>query len=241
MQHIVNEERIERGARIGKIAMFAGLAFLVGGLVISLALPAYIWASFASLVLGLVVSSIGTMNMNRWVREPRADQALAQGLKGFDDRYCLYSYLLPAPHVLLSPKGLYVLTAQGQEGKIRYEGEQFKRDFSVGRLFRWMADEGLGQPLRMANAEVEAMREFLDEHEVGQEVEIHNILVFYHPKAELEVGDIPRPVVDPKGLKNVIRKQIDDKLPQRQYRQIEDLFDEVSEVWWEGEEDEGRS
>ena len=30
------------------------------------------------LLLGLLVSSVGTMNMNRWVREPRADQAVRQ-------------------------------------------------------------------------------------------------------------------------------------------------------------------
>ena len=108
MQNIVNETRIVRGARIGKIGTFAGLGFLVLGLIVSLTLQAtgLLWVSFVCLLLGILVSSVGTMNMNRWVREPRADQALAQGLKGFDDRYRLYSYFLSAPHVLLGPTGL---------------------------------------------------------------------------------------------------------------------------------------
>ena len=121
MQNIVNETRIARGARIGKIGTFAGLGFLVLGLIVSLTLQAtgLLWVSFVCLLLGILVSSVGTMNMNRWVREPRADQALTQGLKGFDDRYRLYSYFLPAPHVLLGPTGLYVLTKMGQDGAIR--------------------------------------------------------------------------------------------------------------------------
>ncbi|MFN2153822.1 MAG: hypothetical protein ACK2UX_01190, partial [Anaerolineae bacterium] len=136
MQSIVNEAKITRGARVGKIATFAGLGFLVLGLIASLMLRvgAVIWISFACLLLGILVSSVGTMNLNRWVREPRADQALAQGLKGFDDRYRLYSYLLPAPHVLLSPAGLFVLTPMGQDGVIRFDGQKFRRDFSAIRL-----------------------------------------------------------------------------------------------------------
>ena len=128
MKIITDEVRIAKGARLGKIATFVGLGFLVAGLIISLALQEtpLLWLSFGCLLAGLVISSMGTMNMNRWVREPRADQALAQGLKGFDDRYRLYNYTLPAPHVLLSPMGLYVLTAMGQDGVIRYEDDKFQ-------------------------------------------------------------------------------------------------------------------
>jgi hypothetical protein len=189
MRNIVNERRVARGARIGKIGMFAGLGILGIGLVVSLMLQSssLIWISFACLLLGFLVSSIGTANMNRWMRDPRADQALARGLKGFDARYRLYSYFLPAPHVLLSPQGLYVLTAMGQDGAIRYDGQKFHRDFSLVRLLRFMADEGLGKPLAEADAQVAALKKFLDEHDAGQDVEIQNMLIFFNPRAELAV------------------------------------------------------
>jgi hypothetical protein len=229
MEYIVNEVRVERGARVGKIATFVGLGLLVAGLIVSLLMKEspMLWLSFLFLLLGLLISSVGTMNMNRWVREPRADQALAQGLKGFDDRYQLYNYFLPAPHVLLSPMGLYVLTAMGQDGVIRYDGTKFRRDFSIGRLFRFMAEEGLGKPFAEANAQVEALRKLLDEHGVGEEVEIQNIVVFYNPRAELVISDPPRPVANPKGLKKAIRKRQGVKLAGRQYQQLEELFDEA--------------
>lgn len=228
MQNIFNERRVERGARIGKIGMFAGLGILGLGLVVSLTLQAssLIWISFGCLLLGFLVSSVGTMNMNRWMREPRADQALAQGLKGFDARYRLYSYFLPAPHVLLSPQGLYVLTAMGQDGVIRYDGQKFRRDFSLVRLLRFMADEGLGKPLADADAQVAALRKFLDEHDTGEGIEIQNLLVFFNPKAELSISDPPRPMIAPKGLKKALRKQ-QGKLPSEQYRRLRDLFDQA--------------
>jgi hypothetical protein len=230
MQNIVNEVRVQRGARVGKIATFVGLGLLVAGLIVSLLMreSPMLWLSFLFLLLGLLVSSVGTMNMNRWVREPRADQALSQGLKGFDDRYRLYNYFLPAPHVLLSPMGLYVLTAMGQDGVIRYDGNKFRRDFSAGRLFRFMAEEGLGKPFAEANAQVEALHKFLDEHGVGEEIEIENILVFFNPRAELVISDPPRPVANPKGLKKAIRKRGEAKLRGGQYQQLQELFDEAT-------------
>ena len=232
MQIIVNETRIARGTRIGKIATFAGLGFLVVGLVASLTLQtaSLLWVSFVCLLLGILVSSVGTMNMNRWVREPRADQALARGLKGFDDRYRLYSYFLPAPHVLLGPSGLFVLTAMGQDGTIHYDGQKFRRDFSAARLLRFMAEEGLGKPFAEADSQVRAMQKLLDEQGVGEGVEIQNVVVFYNPRAQLSISDPPRPLVTQKGLKKAVRKQQaegETKLSGDQYRELRDLFDQA--------------
>jgi hypothetical protein len=233
MQHMINDRQIVRGQRVGKIATLIGLGFLVAGLIVSLFLraPSLIWLSFLFLLLGLIVSSVGTMNMNRWVREPRADQALAQGLKGFDDRYVLYSYYLPAPHVLLSPAGLYVLTAMGQDGVIRYDGEKFRRDFSAGRLLRFMAEEGMGKPGAEAESQVQALRKALDEQGAGEGVDIQNVLVFYNPRAELVLSDTSQPVVNAKGLKKALRKQQradqGEGLSNAQYRALRELFDQA--------------
>jgi hypothetical protein len=232
MRLVVNEEKITRGARLGKIATFVGLGFLVAGFIISLTLRdlVFLWVSLGCLVIGMLISSVGTMNMNRWVREPRADQALAQGLKGFDDRYVLYSYVLPVPHVLLSPAGLFILTAMGQDGTIRYDGEKFSRNFSLGRVLRFMAEEGLGRPLAEAESQSQTLQKFLEEQELGEDVEIQNVLVFYNPRADLDVSESQVPIVNPKGLKKAIRKQADEKLPARQYQALRKLFDSGTEA-----------
>jgi hypothetical protein len=228
MKIVTNEERIAKGARLGKIMTFAGLGLLIIGLVVSLTMQnsPLLWLSFGFLLAGLLVSSIGTMNMNRWVREPRADQALAQGLKGFDDRYQLYNYTLPAPHVLLSPTGLYVLTAMRQDGQIRLEGDKFHRAFSPVRLLRFVAEEGMGKPFAEADSQVEVLQAYLEENDAGEGVDIQNALVFFNPNVQLSVSEPPRPVVLPKGLKKVIRKEQGQKLPPAQYTQLQALFEE---------------
>jgi hypothetical protein len=228
MRAITNEARIARGARLGKIATLAGLGFLVAGLIISLVTQGspLLWLSLVCLALGLLVSSVGTFNMNRWVREPRADQALAQSLKGFDNRYQLYNYFLPAPHVLLGPTGLYVLTAMGQDGVIRCEGDKFRRDFSAGRVLRFMADEGLGKPFVEGDEQVATLKEYLEENgvEIDEDLQLQNILVFHNPRAQLVLSDPSRPVVIPKALKRAIRRNSDAQLSSAQYAQLEELF-----------------
>jgi hypothetical protein len=227
VDNITNVKKIVRGARQGKIATFSGLGLLVIGLIISLTLQQspLLWLSLVFLLLGFLVSTIGTMNMNRWVREPRADQALSQGLKGFDNRYRLYNYFLPAPHVLLTPVGLWVLTALGQDGVIHLEGDKFRRNFSVGRIFRFMADEGLGRPFAEADSQVQSLRQFLSSHEIDDDLEIQSVIVFYNPRAQLEVSEPARPVTDVKGLKKAIRKQGNGGLSSSQYRQLQELFE----------------
>jgi hypothetical protein len=227
MEAIVNEKRVVRGARLGKIATALGLGFLAAGLVVSLSMKEspILWLSFGFLLVGILVSSVGTLNMNRWVREPRADQSLAQALKGFDDRYRLYSYVLPAPHVLLSPLGLFVLTAMGQDGAIRLEGGRFHRGMTAGRILRFMADEGLGKPLAEGDDQVRALQQYLGEHGVDGDVDIQNVLVFYNPGVQLEVSDPPRPVIIPKALKRVIRKQAGAGLPTAKQGELRELFE----------------
>lgn len=223
MRTITNEKQVARGARLGKILVFGSLGFLVAGLILALRLTQlyYVWISLACLAIALVATTIGFAFMNRWVREPRADQALAAGLKGFDERYRLYNYTLPAPHVLLAPNGLFVLTPMGQDGAIRYEGK-FHRRFSVVRLLRFLSDEGLGRPFAEGDRQVSALKQLLRQNGI-EDVDVQNLVVFYNPRVQLEAIDPPRPVLLPGGLKRLIRAQ--SKLSPALYRQLEDLFE----------------
>jgi len=229
MRSITNQQKVTRGARLGKILVFGSLGFLVAGLVLALRMTElyYLWISLGCLALALVGTTIGFAFMNRWVREPRADQALATGLKGFDEHYRLYNYTLPAPHVLLSPGGLFVLTPMGQDGAIRYEDGRFHRRFSVGRLFRFLSDEGLGRPFAEGDRQVSSLKQLL-EHSGIEDVEVQNLIVFYNPRVQLQVlgsSDAPRPVLLPGGLKRVIRGQTKGRLSPALYRRLQDLFE----------------
>jgi hypothetical protein len=58
-------------------------------------------------------------------------------------------------------------------------------------------------------------------------VEIQNVMVFYHPRAQLNISEPPRPVANPKGLKKALRRQPGEGLSGSQYRQLRELFDQA--------------
>ncbi len=205
MQIITNEKLIKNRARLGRVASFVGLAVLILGLVASLSLQ-WLLASFGCLFVGFVLSQVGLYHASRWVREPRADQTLVKILKGFDDRYYLYNYVLPARHVLLAPFGLCVINPKDQGGKVRCEGEKWRHESSWGRaILRFFGQEGLGNPTKEARAEVEKLRRFLAERLPDDDVPIEGVVVFTNSQVDLETENPAVPVLDGKQFKYFLR------------------------------------
>jgi hypothetical protein len=231
MKTIVNEQFVQRRANLAKWALFGGMAILALGFVLSLSRRGTLALLIGSLLLGWLLSTVGSANTMRWVRRPRADEAMAEAIKGFDDRYRLYHYLLPAPHVLLSPAGLFVLTAMRHEGRIRYEAGKWRRDFSLWRAVRFMTEEGLGRPDSLAAAEAASLRNWLAEQPEAPDVEVHSVLLFVHPTVELEATDTPRPALVPDELGRLLSKhRASTPLDKRTYQRLRALFDEVVKI-----------
>jgi hypothetical protein len=230
MKTIVNEQLVKRRANLGKWALFGGMGVLALGFVLSLSRQGSVGWMLGCLVLGWLLSTIGSANTMRWARRPRADEMIAQAIKGFDDRYRLYNYVLPAPHVLLSPAGLFVLTAMRHEGRIRYEDGKWRRDFSLWRTVRFMTEEGLGRPHSLASAEAADLQKWLDQQEDPPEAEIHSVLVFVHPTVELDARDAPQPALLPKDLKRLLSThRTTSPLGKKEYYQFRRVFDSVTD------------
>jgi hypothetical protein len=190
---------------LGRVASFAGLAVLILGLVASL-YPQWLLASFGCLFVGFVLSQVGLYHANRWVKEPRADQTLDKILKGFDDRYHLYNYVLRAPHVLLAPFGLCVINPKNQAGKVRCEGEKWRHEAGWRRvILRFFGQEGLGNPTKEVRSEIERLRRFLAQRLPDEEVPIEGMVVFTNPQVDLETENPTVPVLDGKQLKSFLR------------------------------------
>lgn len=229
MRVITNKKLIRNRARLGRVASLVGLAVLFLGLVASL-YPQWILASFGCLVVGFVLSQVGVYNANRWVKQPRADQRLDKILKGFDDRYQLYNYILPAPHVLLAPFGLCVITPRDQRGKVRCQGEKWRHQAGWSRILRFFGQEGLGNPTKEVRAHVEKLRRFLAKRLPGDEVPIEGVVVFTNPEVDLETEDPAVPVLDGKQFKSFLRDLSKQRpIPASQRKQLaEVLAEEVS-------------
>src|SRR5512144_1926081 len=116
MNIAIDEKLVKRNRLIAQIASIAGLVILIGGMIISFQRKDMINISFASLIIGFILSQIGIYFTNRWGRSPRPDELLNQALKGLDGKYSIYHYVTPVPHLLVGPAGMWILMPRNQKG-----------------------------------------------------------------------------------------------------------------------------
>jgi hypothetical protein len=207
MRVIANTKKIERNRKIGLFTSFGSLIVLVIGLVLSFQ-PNMIGLAYGALLVGLITSQIGIYYGNRWGRSPRIDERLTQGLKGLDDRYTLYHYIAPVPHLLTGPSGIWVLVPQYQEGTILYENKRFKQQ-GVGVFKRFFAQEGLGRPEMEAQSYQQEMKKFLQkELPEGSQPEVQPLIVFINPKASVQVSESPTPALHVEKMKDFMRRKL---------------------------------
>ena len=224
-----NERIIRRRARVAQIANLGGMAVLAAGLVISLTKPEWALFTLVFLIIGVIASQYGIATAYRYARKPRLDEELASALKGLDDRYRLYNYVLPAYHVLLSPKRVYALVAKGIGGRIICEGRRFRHAgrFSLGRLLRFFSPEFLGDPVREAEWDKAAVEEWIRQHVDGVGVTVEPLIVFLNPRAELEIRNPEVRAVRAKNLKSALRGGDGPTISSDAYRRLARAFEDV--------------
>jgi hypothetical protein len=202
---IRNDAYIQKRSKIGRYTSLAGLLILLAGMLISIFRSEYITFSFACLLIGFVLSQIGIYYGNRFVRPDRPDEALTKALKGLDDRYYLYHYQLPTSHVLLAPDACYVLSVYPQSGRIMARGDRWRQALGWRWLFAWLGQEGIGNPTKAAQFEVESLQRYLTKKLPDVDVPLAPVIVFSHPNVALDVTGTAVPVVHVKKLKDWLR------------------------------------
>ena len=206
MKVYINQGYIKRRAAVGKYASLIGLVVLGGGLIISLRNPRLFFISFGTLILGFLLSNVGIYYANRYVRPDRPDAVLGQALKGLDNRYALYQFLLPASQVLREPGGLTVFVPRPQEGLTSYQGGKWRNKQGWSRVLRWVGQEGLGKPELELERETQALRDWLEKKTPDLDVPVRGVVLFTHPNAELQLDAPPVTVLRPKQLKGWLRR-----------------------------------
>ncbi len=214
MKIITNEALIAKRKKIATRLSPLAMVLLLGGLatnIISLrddaVSPLLFYATLALLVLGFLTSTIATGLINRWVREPRADQHLTNALKGFDNKHTLFNYTAKAPHILISPTRLYAITTKFHDGQVSVKNGKWHRNFSFGRLLRFFADEGLGNPTLEAQQNAQILTKLVTSNlPEAADIPIQPVIVFTDPKIDLTVEGSDVPVLKGKQLKTFIRE-----------------------------------
>jgi len=216
MKVITNEEIIAKRKKLANILAPAALFLLLGGLLTNfLSLrdetisSTYFYATLLLLLLGFTASSISSGLVTRWVREPRADQILSDSLKKFDNRHILLNYTTSAaPHILIAQNKVYAILTKPQGGGIHVAGKRWKRDFSLGRVFRFFAEESLGNPTLEAQHNAERVQKLIAKHlPEGTEVPVEPVVLFTDPKVSLTVRDSEVAVMKSKEFKTFVREQ----------------------------------
>ena len=205
MKVVTNEKLIASRAKLGKRASLIGLLILLAGFAISFS-PNLFYISLGCLIIGFTVSNIGVFNANQWIKQPRADQVLSRGLKGFSNKFTLFNYTGPIPHGIVGPPGVIVFLVKLQEGKISVNSNRWKQAFSFRRLMAFFGSESLGNPGRDLKALVEAAKTACARTLPDVEVPVHGAVVFSSPKAELTTLQDPDvPVLMEKDLKDFLK------------------------------------
>ena len=150
MKAITNTEIIENRAKWAKRIAPLTMIFLVGGLItnfLSINQPQYFRPTLILLVLGFIFATISSHLTNRWVKEPRADQILANTLKKFGNDFVLFNYTTSPAHILLTPSRLYVIVVKQQDGPVQVNGYRFSRKFNWKLFFKTLRAELPGEEM----------------------------------------------------------------------------------------------
>lgn len=205
MKVIRNDQYIQKRGKIARYTSGAALIILLGGMVITWFRSDLVTLAFVCLLIGFILSLFGIYYGNRFARPDRPDITLTRALKGLDDRYFLYHYNTPTPHLLVGPDACYVLSVQMQTGKISVQGKRWKQSMGWRRIFLWMGQESVGDPTKAAQAEVETVERYLGKQLPNVEAPLTPVVVFSDPNAELDVTEPEVSVVHVKKLKDWLR------------------------------------
>jgi len=208
MRIITHPKKIERYHKIGLYTSLGSLILLFGAVALTLTLrPDLTSYSFFAMFGGLILSQVGVYFANRWGKSPRVDERITQSLKGLDDRYRLYHYTTPVPHLLTGPAGVWVLVSQYQGGTITYENDRFRQQ-GVRFFSKVIGQEGLGKPEMEAQAYQQDMVKYLQKEISGEDLPpIQAVIVFTNAKANVQAQEAPVPTLHVDKLKDFIRRK----------------------------------
>ncbi len=177
--------------------------------------------SFASLIIGFLAASVGSFFINRFAprRWPnskvmaRPDEVLARLLKGINDQYTLYNWVIPGvSHLLVGPCGILTFVLRSDKGRLQVTGKRWREPFTVGRLFTLFAREGVGNPPQEIAENLKVMTEVRDEMAQGaaadySQIPIQGAAAFVHEELDLTVQDPTVRVLLPQAILSYVHEQ----------------------------------
>ena len=252
-----NIAEINRKNNLGRRFSMAGLIVLAIGFIASL-MPGWlptpvlsvlqhygIIVSFGSLFAGFACARLGSYYINRYARRPwpdskiraRPDEVLEGNMKGFDDKFVYFAHSLPASnYVLVGPCGILLFALRNEAGRVTVTGDRWREPFSMGRILRVLAQEGIGDPPRELEEQKARLRQLLSTTGTGDagpgkwaDVPIEGAVVFLNNAVQLETDSPTVPILRLEQVKEYVRRKVKEvKLPTSTLRELTDYLRENS-------------
>jgi hypothetical protein len=249
MRVVTNENLVKRNKNMATRLFFFSLLILIGGFILAngpiLGVDAleqlytneaaYVLLMPLVLMIGFATTLISVRQTNLWVRVPRPEDALPDGLKGLSNKSSLYNYYhLPARHILLAPQGVYAIVTRYQEGQHVVEDDRWRtKRGCLANFVTFFRMDGIGNPTRDAQMVAAYVQEMIKPF--APDVEVQPLIVFTDPRAEVEIiGETSVPVLyaDTKrkpNLKDYMREQSREG-NQLGPAELDELIDEFEET-----------
>jgi len=196
----------QRNRRIAHFLFFFSMAVLVGGFIIANTqltavnednpnVAVSILLPWLVLPIGFICTIISVRMTNLWIRKPRPEEAIRDGLKGISKKSVLYNYYhFPARHVLIAPQGVFAVVTRFQEGKFRVEGDKWSTQASFfSRFMRFFRRDDIGNPTEDARKASAHVKSLLDKKTQG--IEVQPLIVFVDPRAQVDIENPTVPVL----------------------------------------------
>lgn len=160
------------------------------------------------LPVAFITTIISVRMTNLWVRQPRPEVVIREGLKGISNKSVLYNYYhFPARHVLICPQGVYAMVTRFQEGHFTVEGDRWKtRKSAISRLLGIFRFDSIGDPTADALRAAAHVQSILKP--IAPEIEVHPVIVFVDPKTDIVALKPTVPVVYPTGKRSPVLKDL---------------------------------
>jgi hypothetical protein len=240
---VTNKPLVRRRARLGRFCTIGGFGALLGGLVYSwfgigdIQDTTTIFISYAALIAGYILISVGKNNWLRFSLHPRPDEALAINLKTLDAKTTLFNYVpsLPVEHLLSTPNGMVAVETRPFVSEVRVNGERWSRQ-GLGAFLQFFSEGALGNPGREAQRSAAAVKSWLIER-IGPEAEsisVEPLVVLTHPRARFAAENPAVPVAHARDARNEVKRLTSGpRLAPDLARRVEALLSEESRPYGE--------
>jgi hypothetical protein len=196
----------KRNRQIAHFLFFFSMAVLIGGFVIantqltsankeSGVSVVTLFLPWLVLPIGFICTIISIRMTNLWIRKPRPEEAIRDGLKGISKKSVLYNYYhFPARHVLIAPQGVFAMVTRFQEGKFRVEGDKWTTPTGFfGVFMRLFRRDGIGNPTEDALKAAAFVKKLIDKN--NPDVEVQPLIIFVDPRANVDIMNPTVPVL----------------------------------------------